>query len=214
MKYFIKIVRQTLALSIILYSCGNNKKPSSTGDLTVVANDDTLKQPAELIYKEIDKYNITVGDNYIVNNTHRVKIFKPSDWTRLTGTSQYTAIKIAQTEYGAQVSINWKEPINHKIDDAFLDTEMEEFKNGLSAAGIELQNVIQNQINYKNDRARRIDATWLKSIGDITYIEKVIFISIIHEGKMITIGCTFPEKLQYLFSENLDRIINSIEFID
>ena len=48
---------------------------------------------------------------------------------------------------------------------------------------------------------------------NMEYVEKVTLITIIHDNKLITIGCTYPEQLLYLFSAELDRIINSLEII-
>jgi len=211
-----KLIKKSISIHLILItliiSC--NSKSESKEIINNSNNLDSVSQPIELKYKPVDKSNITSEQNYVVNQTHRIKLYKPTDWKVLIGTSQYTALKIAHIEYGAQVSINWKEPSNHTVDDEYLNTEIEEFKTGLKNAGIELQNVIQQNITYGNDNARRIDGTWLKSVGNIEYIEKVTLITIIHEGKMITIGCSYPEKLIYLFSEDIDKIINGLEFID
>jgi hypothetical protein len=201
-----------LILAICVFSCNSNNTSADKHETPTVQ--DLTNPPLELQYNTVDKTNIEVVGNQAIHQTHHFKIYKPSDWKVITGTSQYTALKIAHTEYGAQVSINLKEPSNHTIDDEYLNTEIEEFKTGLKNAGIELQNVIQQNITYGNDNARRIDGTWLKSVGNIDYIEKVTLITIIHEGKMITIGCSYPEKLLHLFSENLDKIINSLEFIE
>lgn len=199
-----------ILMPLIIFCNGKSKSKEITNNSN---NKDSVGQPIELKYKPVDKLNITTDQNYVINETHRIKLYKPTDWKVLTGTSQYTALKIAQTEYGAQVSINLKDPLNHEINDEFLNTEVEEFKTGLKDAGIELQNVIQQNINYGNYNARRIDGTWLKSVGNMEYVEKVTLITIIHDNKLITIGCTYPEQLLYLFSAELDRIINSLEII-